>query len=290
MSASWGRWGADDQRGAANLITPDAVRRGLAAARTGQTLGLAWPFRAGEASPAVGRAPMQHFMVRDGCDYAGGRPERGGFGFADDFVGLATHGGTHIDALSHVFQDELMYNGHPARAVNSRGAGVCGIEVVGPLVTRGIFVDLVPPGEQSLASGSLVGVERLADAVAGTGVQPLSGDALLIRTGWAEAWRAGDAPGDSWPGLDRDCADWIIEQELALIGADNIAVEAFPSSDPACQVPLHIALLRGHGIYFCELLNLAELAAAGRCEFLLVLAPLPLVGAVGSPVNPVAVL
>jgi kynurenine formamidase len=53
---------------------------------------------------------------------------------------------------------------------------------------------------------------------------------------------------------------------------------------------LHVALLRGHGVHLAELMNLEELAACGRATFLFVLAPLPLVGAVGSPVAPVAVL
>jgi len=75
-----------------------------------------------------------------------------------------------------------------------------------------------------------------------------------------------------------------------LVGADNVAVEAYPSGDPGCQVPLHIGLLRDHGVYLSELMDLDALAASGRGTFLFVLAPLPLAGAVGSPAAPVAVL
>jgi len=287
--SSWGRWGAQDERGAANLVDPRAVLRGVGAVRTGVVHGLALPMRAGKGSPTVGRAPLQHFMARDGADYAaGGRTERGGFGFADDYVIMATHGETHVDALSHVWRDGQMYNGFPADAVTSRGASRCGIEVVGPLVTRGLLADLA--GDGPLAPGELVGVDRLRRALDLDGVEPEPGDALLIRTGWAEAWERGEVGGDSWPGLDRDCADWIAAQDFAIVGADNVAVEGFPSSDPDCQVPLHVALLRDRGVYFSELLRLDELAATGRSSFMFVLSPLPLVGAVGSPVNPVAVL
>lgn len=287
---AWGRWGDDDERGAANLIDADAVRRGVDAVRTGEVLSLALPLRPGFASPAVGRPPLQHFMLRDGGDYAAGRPERGGFGFADDCVFIATHGATHVDALSHVWQDGLMYNGFPASKVSSAGAAVCGIDKAGPMVTRGVFVDLVPRGHAALDPGESVGVARLAEAVAATGIEPLPGDALILRTGWTEAWLRDEAPADRWPGLDYDCADWIADQGFAVIAADNIAVEVFPSSAPDCQVPLHVALLRGHGVYFCELLRLDALAARDRPDFLFVLSPLPLVGAVGSPANPVAVL
>jgi kynurenine formamidase len=253
-------------------------------------IALGIPMQPGAGSPAVGRPSLQHFMLRDGADYASGRPESGGFGFADDCVLLATHGATHVDALSHVWRDGLMYNGFAAATVGSSGARRCGIEQVGPIVTRAVFVDLVPDGRDALIAGEAIGRDQLAEAVHRTGVVPEPGDALLVRTGWTEAWRAGGTEADSWPGLDRDCSDWIAERDFALVGADNIAVEVFPSSDPECQVPLHLALLRDRGVYLCELLDLSVLSARGRATLLLMIAPLPLHGAVGSPVNPVAVL
>jgi kynurenine formamidase len=287
---NWGRWGSEDERGAANLIDAEAVRRGVACIRTGEVIPLALPMRSGHGSPIVGRPPLQHFMLRAGADYAAGRPERGGFGFADDCVLMPTHGATHVDALSHVWQEGQMYNGYGAETVGSGGARRCGIEKAGPILTRGMLLDLVPPGRTSLAPGERIGAAALQDAAEAAGVDLGPGDALLVRTGWSEAWQREEVSIESWPGLDRDCARWIAERDIAVVGADNLAVEVFPSSDPACQVPLHIALIRDRGVYLCELLDLGALAASGRVEFLLVIAPLPLVGAVGSPVNPVAVL
>jgi kynurenine formamidase len=283
--SNWGRWGSDDERGALNLIDAAAVLRGVASVRTGEAIALGIPMRSGGGSTLVGRPPMQHFMLRDGADYAGGRPERGGFGFADDAVLLATHGATHIDALSHVFHDGQMYNGFAASEVGSAGARRCGIENVGPIVTRAVFVDF---GE--LAPGELIGAARLRAAVAATDTTPEPGDALLVRTGWTEAWLRGGAGTDTWPGLDADCAEWIAGRELALVGADNLAVDGHPSSVSGCDTPLHLSLLRDRGVYLCELLDLSALAAAGRSTCMLVIAPLPLHGAVGSPVNPVAIL
>ena len=287
---AWGRWGPDDERGAANLIDQAAVRRGSATVRSGDVVSLALPMRAGFGSTAVGRQPLQHFMTRDGGDYRAGDRERPGFGFADDYVLLGTHGGTHIDALAHIWQDGLMYNGFPASAVTSRGASVCGIERVGPIVTRGLVVDLVPASQPYLAPGQLIGVEALRRAVRQTGVEIMPGDALLVRTGWSDAWLCGAADTEAWPGLDLDCAEWIVERGIALVGADNVAVEGFPSSDPSCQAPLHVELIRNHGIYLCELMSLTEICARGRPDFLFVASPLPLSRAVGSPINPVAVL
>jgi kynurenine formamidase len=287
------RFGDGDERGALNLVDADAVRRGLASGGGGSVVSLAQPIRPGAVPIAGMRTPPVHFMSRDGGDYAAGLPERPGFGFADDSILLACHGSTHIDALAHVWQDGRMYGGFSSDEVTSRGAERCGIDKAGPIVSRGFLVDAVPPGSPGLAPGTSVGVDVLRAALAD--VEPRPGDALLVRTGWPALWRADPSIGtETWPGLDLDCVDWILESGFAVVGADTIGVEVCPSTDPACGSPLHIALIRDHGIYFLELLELDALARtlreAGRREFLLVVAPLPIHRAVGSPVAPVAVV
>ena len=284
----WSRWGPDDERGALNLIGPDAVRRGMAAVRAGESVTLGLPMITGQGPLAAMRQPMQHFMARDGGDYAAGLPERGGFGFADDSILVACHGTTHLDALAHVWRDGQMWNGFPASSVTSRGAARCGIENAGPVVTRGLFLDLAGAGP-GLAPGEAISAARLAETMTAAGLAPEPGDALLLRTGWLRQWRDGAAGVDSCPGLGLDCAGWLRDQGIALAGADNIAVEAFPSPDGAVM-PMHIAAIRDSGIYLLELLDLEELARRGVTEFLLVVAPLNIVGGVGSPVAPVAVV
>jgi kynurenine formamidase len=227
-------------------------------------------------------------MLRSGADYAVGLPERGGFGFADDLISLATHSVTHVDALSHVWRDHTMYNGFSADSITSRGAGRLGIDKMPPLVTRGVVVDCSPGSMREAADA--VAADELQALVEATGTELLPGDALLIRTGWVAAAQTGRTDATAWPGLDRSCGAWLAERGVALIGADNPGVEAFPSSDPDCQVPLHLELIRGHGTYFAELLALDELCRAHQSQFLFVLSALPLMGAVGSPVAPVAVL
>lgn len=282
---NWGRWGADDERGALNLVDAQAVRRGLTAARRGEPISLGLPLRSGQGPIAGMRAPMQHFMTRDGGDYAAGLPERPGYGYADDSIIVACHGTTHLDALSHVWRDGAMWNGHPASSVTSRGASRCGVERVGPIVTRAMFTDFgaLEPGEPITAA-------RLDAAVRATGVEPAPGDALIVRTGWLRQWREGTATVDAWPGLDTDCASWLGAHDIALVGADNIAVEVGPSTVPGSAMPLHVAAIRDRGVYFLELLDLEELAGRGVTQFLLVVAPLNIVGGVGSPCAPVAVI
>jgi kynurenine formamidase len=284
-------WGDEDERGAYNLIDAAATLRGLAAVSTGEVLSLSLPIEGGSRGAAVPmRAPVQHFMTRHGGDYAAGLPEKGGFGFSDDVIMLPTHGTTHIDALAHVWCAGTMYNGFRATEVTSRGANRCGIDKLGPIVTRAIVVDLAGPAAAELGPSRAYGVDTLVQAVAATGAVPQPGDALLVRTGWLAAWRQGLATTESTAGLHHDCADWIQQSGFALVAADNIAVEVLPSRDPACAVPLHIRLIRDHGIYLAELLDLEALAERRRATCMIMLAPLPIRRGVGSPVAPIAVL
>lgn len=251
-------------------------------------LSLAVEIKGGTRGPAApNRAPVQHFMVRDGGDYAAGLEERHGFGYADDAILLPTHGTTHIDALCHIWQDGRMYNDFQATKVTSIGAERCGIDKLQPIVTRAIFVDMEPeaPGQ-----GQAIHAVDLVAAIERTGVKPEPGDALLVRTGWLKAWRDGDAQPLLSNGLHHDCADWIVAQGFALVAADNPAVEVLPSQDPTTAVPLHIRLLRDNGIYLAELLDLDELSLMDQSSFMLSMAPLRIKGGTGSPITPVAVL
>ncbi|MCP5380172.1 MAG: cyclase family protein [Novosphingobium sp.] len=286
---NWGRWGAADERGALNRLDQAATLRGLACVKTGEVLSLALPLKAGAGPIAIGRQPMQHFMSRDGGDYAAGLKEPG-FGFSDDYIVMATHGTTHIDALAHIFRHGQMWNGHSADLVTSKGARRCGIEKTGPIVTRGIFLDFAAPDGPCQTDGVALMPDQLATAMAAIDVSPQPGDALIVRTGWLARWRAGAATEKRWAGLDVSCAQWVDEQGFSLVCADNLAVEIGPSGNPEDAAPLHVELLRNRGVHFAELFDLEQLATKGRSTCLLVISPLNIQGGVGSPISPVAVL
>ena len=283
------RWGTEDERGAANLIDRVATMRGISCVRTGEVLSLALPITHGDRGPAAEmRVPPQHFMTRHGGDYAAGLPERSGYGYSDDVLMLPVHGVTHIDALAHVWRDGMMFNNFKATQVTSRGAARCGIEKLGPIVTRAIFLDFAAADD--CAADHAVTAQQLVDALRSTAVEPQPGDALVIRTGWLKAWRQGTIGKTASAGLHHDCAIPIVEAGFALVAADNIAVEAMPSRDPECAMPLHISLTRDNGVYLAELFDLEALAARGRSSFMLAISPLAIAGGVGSPITPVAVL
>lgn len=281
---NWGCWGDDDERGALNLVDAAATRRGLESVRTARSIALGLPLAPGAAPHAAIRPDVQHLMIRDGGDYAAGLPERPGYGFADDMLIVACHGTTHLDALSHVWQDGQMWNGYPASEVTSRGARRAGIETAGAIVTRGILVDVAASDDEPVTAADI------ESALGRSDVAPEPGDALLVRTGWLARWRAGEATLERWRGVDLSVVDLVDRWGLSVVGADNIAVEAEPSSDPTCRQPVHVALIRDRGVFLLELLDLEELAAAGASTFLLVIAPLAVVGGSGSPVSPTAVI
>ena len=113
---------------------------------------------------------------------------------------------------------------------------------------------------------------------------------MLLRTGWLESQTdSRSADFNAEPGIDRDAGQWLADCEVALVGADNYAVEVLPFA-PGTVFPVHQLLIRDYGMPLIENMELAPLAATGRHEFMFMASPLPFVGATGSPLAPLAVL
>lgn len=289
LSPQWGRWGPADERGALNLLGAERVRAAAAAVASGEVVQLGQ--RLGPGTPVAGhRAPLQRFMLRDGGDYAAGAKRPGGFQFAEDAVLLPTHVGTHVDALAHAWHDDLLYNGFPGASVRSTtGARHCGADALGPIVGRGVLLDVAAAGD--LEAGDRVGAADLRAAAGRAGVAVAAGDVVLVRTGWLE--RTGHSAAayydDGEPGLDVEAAAWLAERDVAAVGADNFALEAIPFAHGEA-FPVHQLLLRDRGIPIIEGLVLDGLAARAATAFLFVALPLALEGSTASPLSPVAIL
>lgn len=288
MSATaWGRWGADDERGALNSIGEAEIRSAGALVRSGRVIELGQVI--GPSTPVPPhRNRAARYMDRDGGDYAAGAKRPGGFQFAEDTVLLPTHIGTHVDALSHVWHDDELYNGFPGDTVRSTtGAQRCGADKLGPIVGRGVLVDVAAAG---LGAGEAVSQADLEAALRATGTQVRPGDVVMVRTGWLERHR-GDAAAyyAGEPGIDLQAAEWLAQAGAAAVGCDNFAVEPIPFPE-GTVFPVHQRLIRDLGVPLIEGLELAELASSGRADFLFVALPLRLEGCSASPLNPVAIL
>lgn len=284
---SWGRWGENDERGAANLIGGADVAAAASLVRSGRVFGLGRPVSPRTPVPTA-RPRVSHFMLRDGGDYEGESAHRARF--SDDSMLLPLHAGTHVDALAHVWYGDKLYNGFAARTVTSRGAGRCGIHRLGPLVGRGIVLDAAQlTGAAALPTAHRISAEELEACRDRAGIEIRRGDIVLIRTGWkAEVSDTGLQDFERAPGPTLDAACWLAEHDIAAVGSDTYVFEALPNDGPSA-FPVHELLLRDCGIPIIEDLNLDELVSASVSEFLFIAAPLLLEGATASPLNPLAV-
>jgi kynurenine formamidase len=279
---NWGRWGDGDERGAPNLLTPQVVAGAAGLVRSGDVYSLAVPLDSTTPVPAHRPCPA-HYMLRDGGDRPGARLD-----FADDVITLPAHGGTHIDSLAHVWYDGRLFNDFPSATVTSRGARHCGADKLGPIVGRGVLLDVARSlALDAVEPGRTVTADDLARCAESQGTELRSGDIVLIRTGW---W-AGVASSDdllSEPGPDSAAATWLADRDPAAVGADNIAFEVTPAVGGR-GFPVHELLLRDCGVPILECLALDALAAAGVHEFMFAAAPVAFRGATAGPIHPVAI-
>ena len=162
--SNWGRWGPDDQRGTLNFITPDAVRRGAAAVQRGVSFSLAIPFD--EDGPQTGSIPGRinptRRMLARTVAYTGDPSD---FTTSDDAFEMGVQAATHWDALAHAGYEGVLYNGIADTAIDEHGATKLGIEHFGPIVTRGILLDVARlHGVDALDAGYAIGAEDLDGA------------------------------------------------------------------------------------------------------------------------------
>jgi kynurenine formamidase len=293
---NWGRWGADDERGALHFVTPHKRAAAVALVRDGVTVSCArdLPVEASVENPS----PALHHMLVAGDDAGAVMP---GVGATMDFIGVAFHGmaTSHLDALCHIAVGGWIYNGSPVSEVRSTGARRSSVMVVADgIVSRGVLLD-VPRlrGVDWLEPGERIGPDELERAETAQRVRVEEGDVLLVATG-RDARRAAHGPWDpvavGLAGLDARCIPWLHERRIAVLGSDGVS-DALPGAGiEGWPLPVHQCCLVGMGVHLLDNLALAELARTcaerGRYEFLFLAAPLRVPGGTGSPLNPIAVL
>ena len=281
--SNWGRWGDDDEMGAANLMTDAKRQEAAALIQTGTTVSLAHDFLTEEAVDA--REPYVLQMSIN--------PEAQNSG---DRVEIYFHGITfsHLDGLCHVFYEDQVYNGHDFRdVVTQDGCSRMGTTAMkNGLVTRGVLIDMpLLKGLPYLEPGTKLYQEDIEAWEEHAGITLGSGDALLLRTGrWAI--RSERGPTTEMSGWDASVMPFMAERDIALLGADS--VHEAPDSVPGLGFnPIHRFAIVARGMNLLDNLDLeaaAETAARlNRWEFMLVIAPLRVPGGTGSPVNPLAI-
>ncbi|MER6266790.1 cyclase family protein [Streptomyces sp900105755] len=279
-----GRWGAEDDRGTLNFITAAARARGVAEATTGRVVSLAHPI-----TPVPMAAPVafaEHGMpsaVLQALTFTGSPTPA-----LTDVLLINVHHArsTHIDALAHIPVDNTVY---PGISVADATAGATvgrssSSAFVDGIVTRGVFLDLAPRGR--LPENHVVTADDLAAAERRQGVRVESGDALVVRGGWVAA----DDPFGPLPTTSLSAVEWMAEREVCLYAGD--IGDKLPEPSAAAPV-LHNIGLAQLGMPLIDCVNVAELAGVcaeiERYGFLFVLGAIPVRGATGLPVNPLAI-
>jgi kynurenine formamidase len=215
---------------------------------------------------------------------------------ANDMIVTGTHVGTHIDALAHVSHDGRLHGGVDAGAAGIGGRFMRhGVHTIEPMVRRGVLLDVPAAlGLEMCPAGHEIVPEELEAAEKRAGVVVERGDVVLVRSGWGRRFDEGTeayvGKATGVPGVGEDGACWLAARRPHAVGADTIAFERLAPGGGHSLLPAHRVLLVDSGIYIIEALALEELAASRVYEFTLVLIPINLVGATGSPVRPLAVI
>lgn len=189
---NWGRWGADDQRGALNLV--DDAKRASAAAlvRTGRSISLSRP---------LDKAPVEYELRTERWDDSGA-------GFAHDRLVVDCHDRdiTHVDALCHIWDGEGMWGGRrPGDVLTDEGSRWADIDQWGEgIVTRGVLLDIPAlRGGDYVAVGRPVHGSELDEAARRQGLTIEAGDAVCVYGGREEWERQERDEWTSYPPLPR---------------------------------------------------------------------------------------
>jgi kynurenine formamidase len=280
------KWGAGDQRGAANHMKPETVLRAARLIRTGEVFELGRVLSG--SMPVSGTRRFELHTKRTVMN-----PESNRRGSNEEIV-LSEIGqvGTQFDGFSHQTIGNSMYNCYKVDEVATRtGFTKLGVENVGAIMTRGVLIDVAASkGVEMLPDTYEITVADLQQALKRQNLTLQPGDAVIVNTGWGRLWGKDNARyAKTNPGLGFAAAEWLARQDPILVGSDNTGVNVSPNPDPQVSNPVHQIMLVINGIHLLEHLKLDEVAAQRVYEFALVVEPLKIQGGTGSTVAPIAI-
>jgi kynurenine formamidase len=285
--------GAADRSGALNHLTAAHVIEAAREVQLGRSVSLARPI---ETEPAADNPePARYEMTGALGDH---HLERG-LDFATDRFAMNIHGdaNSHIDALCHVVFDSTLYGGVSVDTITPNGATALSIDLIKDgIVGRGVLLDIPRlRGQPWLEPGDVVTDGDLRAAEEGQHVHVGQGDLLFVRVGH-DRRRKELGPWDvahARAGLHPTALEFVAERDIVVLGSDSNN-DAAPSKAEGVDFPVHVLALNALGVHLLDYLQFEDLA--GECEqqrrwaFLVVIAPLRLPAATGSPINPIAIL
>ena len=284
-----GRWGADDQLGAANLMSDESILSAVRLVTTGKmySLGLI----VGSETPAFPPRSLSVTILQPGQNGNSGLGSND-FTYNDDiFMGWLGIG-PQIDGLGHAGVDHVYYGGRTYDDfAPASGLTELGLEGLPGLVGRGILLDMTEHfGVDVVEEGTPYTRKDITAAAEAQGVEIREGDIVLFHSNWLDVLDADPARyAAAEPGLGVSGARYLAEIGVMAVGADTWGMEVVPAETEGEAFRAHQILQPEHGIYILENMDTRELAADGVDEFLFVLGQARLKGAVQMIINPIAI-
>jgi kynurenine formamidase len=284
-------WGANDQAGGSNWITPEKILKALALVKTGKVYELGHIYERG--MPLIGNRSYNIFIPSF--------PTYGPFGkdqivYNDEYIAAEIgQVGTQFDGPGHVGKrmkmadgttTEVFYNGFTTEDMKDPyGLRKLGVENVKPIITRGILIDIANyKGVNTLPEGYEITLDDVHKALAREGLKESDiepGDALLFNLGWWRVWPDPKTTSGSPAFIGTEVIEWIIARKPSMIGSD--------ANLDGPEAKVHGEITLKNGIFNLEIMDFSTLHAEKVYKFLFVFTPLRLKGATGSPGRPIAI-
>ena len=288
---SWckSKWGPDDEKGAANHLTPALAMEAAKLVTTGKVYQLG--VETNSKTPAYPPRTFSVTILQPG--QTGGSslgPTKTTYN--DDIITGWVGVGSQLDGLGHIGVDNVYYNCNKASEfAQADGLKKLGIEKVPAFVTRGVVLDMTAvTGQNPVPAGTAFNKKEIDDALAKQSIQIKKGDVVLFHTGWQDmATRDVKAFSAGEPGLGKEGAEYLVSKEVVAIGADQWGLEVVPFEKGVGVFEVHQILLPRNGVYILENMNTGPLVADRAWEFMFVLGHSRITGAVQAIINPVAI-
>lgn len=283
-------WGADDQIGAANRVTPERTAAAAKLVKKGisHPLGIviepgmpAYPPRYTQLQVVQ---PNQQFNADLGVGWEASSN--------DDVLQMWLGTGPQLDGLGHMGEAGEFYNCNQGKDF-SIITGLTKLDISGipPMVGRGVMIDIAKQmGVDSLQAGQPITSDDIKAAMKSQGVTVGEGDVVLLHTGYTDATLKQNPSlwAGSIPGITNEASTFLAGLKPMAVGADTWGLGAVPPRAGDKIFYDHVVLLKQHGIYILETMNTGRLADEGVHEFMFVLGQARLKGAVQMIINPVA--
>ena len=292
------KWGAKDEVGSGNLMTPAMALNAAKLIHTGEVFTLG--FHLSSQLPLIGSRRFDLHTKRSTATDPGTRGE-------NEEIVITELGqvGTQLDAFAHQIYSGEYYNcitnhemSFPDAGSTELSAGArqgfpkLGVEKIPDIMTRGVLIDVAgSKNVEMLQGGYVITADDLQQALAKEKLKIEPGDAVMIHTGWGKLYTVKDKEKylKSSPGIGIEAGEWLIKQNPMLVGTDTCCVEVRPYPEQKMNLPIHAMFLIDYGVYLVENLKLEQLAAGHAYETAYIMTPLKIDGATGSTIDPIAV-